>query len=369
VRLALLYHQFITRGGLEGYLREFAGQLHSAGHELIMVTSRIDEPMRALAAEVRHIPPALSSRGTLARFAERSAALVPELKADAVLGFGRTWRQHLHRAGGGCHWHYSRMLPWWKRLKPKNQLELALEKKLYTGGGTRHFVVNSAKVKEELAEAYQVPAERVSVLHTAVDTQKWQPAATPEIRQELRKTLGIPDGVPALLFASLDHRRKGLGTLLPALAQIPEVRLWVAGQPLDAWRGELRKYGMESRATGVGRADLLPYYQAADWFVHPTHYDACANTVLQSMACGLPGFISVNDGAVEFVRKKQNGMILGNPANSEQIAAELKWLLGRSEQQRRAMGAAARETVLPLTWAAHLGQWLKLIGNTAGAPA
>jgi hypothetical protein len=133
VRLALLYHQFITRGGLEGYLREFAAQLQAAGHELVLVTSRIDEPMRALAAEVRLIPPARTSRGTLARFAEQSAALVPDLKVDAVLGFGRTWRQDLHRAGGGCHWHYSRMLPWWKRWKPKNRLELALESPSRTG--------------------------------------------------------------------------------------------------------------------------------------------------------------------------------------------------------------------------------------------
>ena len=57
MRLALLYHQFITKGGLEGYLREFAGQLQAAGHELVLVTSRIDEPVRALAAEVRIIPP------------------------------------------------------------------------------------------------------------------------------------------------------------------------------------------------------------------------------------------------------------------------------------------------------------------------
>ncbi len=368
MRLALLYHQLIARGGLEGYLREFAGQLHGAGHELVMVTSRIDEPMRALAAEIRLIPPALSSRGTLARFAERSAALLPELKADAVLGFGRTWRQDLHRAGGGCHWHYSRMLPWWKRLKPKNQLELALEKKLYTGGGTRHFVVNSSKVKAELAEAYQVPPERVSVIHTAVDTGKWQPAATPEIRRDLRKTLGIPDSVPALLFASLDHRRKGLDPLLAALAHIPEARLWVAGQPLDSWQGAIQKLGLTSRVTGIGRADLLPWYQAADWFVHPTFYDACANTVLQSMSCGLPGLISPADGASEFIRVGENGLLLGNPGDAEALADQLRRALSQSEPARRQLGAAARKTVLPLTWAAHLEQWLRLIGHTAGQP-
>lgn len=361
MRLALLYHQFVTRGGLEGYLREFAGQLKAAGHELVLVTCRIDAAMAELADEVRLIPPALTSRGTLAKFAERSAELVPGPGVDAVLGFGRTWCQDLHRAGGGCHWHYSRMLPWWKRLKPKNQLELSLERRLYTGGETRHFVVNSAKVKQELAEAYQVPPERVSVIHTAVDTQKWQPAATPEIRQDLRRRLGIPDGVPALLFASLDHRRKGLGTLLPALAQIPGARLWVAGQTLDAWQGMIRKLGLADRVTGLGRADLLPWYQAADWFVHPTHYDACANTVLQSMACGLPGLISTADGAAEFIQEGENGILLHHPGRVDELTGKLRQALAVAETGRRVLGEAARRTVLPLTWDAHLTGWFKAL--------
>jgi len=360
VRLALLYHQFITRGGLEGYLREFAGQLQAAGHELVLVTSRIDEPMGALAAEVRLIPPARTSRGTLARFAEQSAALVPDLKVDAVLGFGRTWRQDLHRAGGGCHWHYSKMLPWWKRWKPKNQLELAIERKLYTGGETRHFIVNSSKVRTELAEAYQVPAERVTVIHTAVDTDRWKPAPDAATRAALREHLGIPANTPALLFASLDHRRKGLGSLLPALAQIPEARLWVAGQSLDAWQGVIQKQGLTGRVTGLGRANLLPWYQAADWFVHPTHYDACANTVLQSMACGLPGLISAADGAVEFVREGQNGFVISDPSTVDGLSALLARVLALPESQRAACGSVARETVRPLTWEAHLGAWRQL---------
>ncbi len=359
MRLALVYHQFVKGGGLEGYLGEFAGELRAAGHELVLVASRIDEAARALADEIRLIPPGLSSRGTLARFAERSAALVPDLGVDAVLGFGRTWRQDLHRAGGGCHWHYSRMLPWWKRARPKNQLELALERRLYVGGETRHFIVNSAKVRGELEEAYQVSPERVSVIHTAVDAQRWQPAADPAARAALRRALGMKEEEPQLLFASLDHRRKGLGTLLRALVEVPQAHLWVAGQSLDSWRGSIWRLGLAARVREVGRADLRPWYQAADWFVHPSYYDACANTVLQSMASGLPGVISAADGASEFVREGVNGAVLRDPSSAEELAERLRWALARASEERAALGSAARATVLPLTWAAHMERWIE----------
>lgn len=363
MRIALLYHQFVVRGGLEGYLREFAGQLRGAGHELVLVSSRVDGALRDLASEVRLIPPALTSLGTLRKFAEESAVLVPDLKADAVLGFGRTWLQDIHRAGGGCHWLYSRMLPWWKRWKAKNRWELAAERRLYTGGGTRLFVVNSAKVRAELAEAYGVPAERVRVIHTAVDSGHWRPADDDAARHALRQQLGMSNDAPAFLFASLDHRRKGLDTLLKSLSQVPDARLWVAGQKLDAWQSRIRQQGLTGRVTGVGRADLLPYYQAADWFVHPTRYDACANTVLQSMACGLPGIISSGDGAVEFIQPGGNGLILQNPENPDELAAHLRAAIRHSREARARLAIAARQTVLPLTWAAHIEGWMRALAE------
>ncbi|WP_461782726.1 glycosyltransferase [Prosthecobacter sp.] len=54
-------------------------------------------------------------------------------------------------------------------------------------------------------------------------------------------------------------------------------------------------------------SNLVELYQAADWCVHPTQYDAFSSTVLQSMACGLPGLVSVMDGAVDHIRNGVNG--------------------------------------------------------------
>ena len=105
----------------------------------------------------------------------------------------------------------------------------------------------------------------------------------------------------------------------------------------------------------------MPIYQAADFFIHPTLYDACANTVLQSMACGLPGIISANDGARQFIEDGRNGLQLPHPSDPDEIADKIRQMVDLSLTERQALAHAARETMLPLTWEAHVERWEKLI--------
>jgi len=353
VRLALVYHQMIGRGGLEKYLLALARALSDRGHVVRLVTARTDGAAEALGLGLTRI----GLRGVpkwcrLAIFARRAAAL-PPVPGELVLGFGRTWGQDVHRAGGGCHALYSSLLPWWKRWSPKNRLELGLERRLYRGGETRHFVVNAAPVAGQLQRQYGVPAERLTVIHTAVDTERFCPAPP-----------AVPGGDgsggrPVLLFVSSNHRRKGLPALLRALGRVPEADLWVAGAPLSRRdRRLMAAEGLTDRVRMLGEVDdLAPVYRQSSWFVHPTLYDACANTVLQSMACGLPGLVSVADGASEFIRDGENGLLLAEPAEPAGLAAVVRRALAHSPDARAAMGWAARETVLPLTWEAHVAAW------------
>lgn len=362
MRITLVYHQFLRRGGLEGYLLEFVRRLHAAGHSLRLVANRIDDEGNALAEEVHLIPQAWNRTATMRRFAEESARVVENLRDGPVLGFGRTWAQDVHRAGGGCHLVYSGMLPWWKRWRPRNRLELGLERRLYTGGRTRLFVVNSRMVAAELQRHYDVPASRIRVIHTAVDSSRWRPG-DPEEREAVRRQLGLPDDRPVLLFASLDHRRKGLDTLIRALSAVPDALLLVAGKPVGRWRAAIDRAGLAPRVRELGNIDLLPAYRAADWFVHPTRYDACANTVLQSLACGLPGIISASDGASEFIRHGQNGFVLADPADDAALAGLIRDALQIPAGVRAGMSESARETAAALTWEAHLDAWMDAISG------
>lgn len=348
MRLALVYHQCVGVGGLERYLLEFARRLTQRGHDVILVTACTDGAAEALGIPIHRIDLTGVPKWRLQEvFAERAAAL--SLPVDYTLGFGRTWKQDVHRAGGGCHARYSALLPWWKRWGRKNRLELRLERRLYTGGHTRRFVVNATPIARQLQDTYHVPPERITVIHTPVDTSRFHPPATP-LSSRSR---------PVFLFVSSHHRRKGLPTLQQALAAVPEAELWIAGRPLKpAHRWQLRRLGISHRVRELGHVDdLAPVYREADWFVHPTLYDACANTVLQALASGLPGIISAADGAHEFIRHGENGWVLQRPTDMAELAGLMRHALRLSAEARQRLSAVARATALPLTWEAHLSRW------------
>lgn len=368
MRVALIYHQFVPRGGLEGYLMEFAFRLRSEGHEVLVVTAEADEKvLKELKLELKLVP-VLQGSGLVRLWQfERlvSQWSNEDLGVDVSIGFGRTTAHDLHRAGGGCHHVYSQLLPFWKRWSMKNLLELQLERELYSGGNTRLFVVNSSEVAKQVHAAYGTPMEQFRVIHTAVDTHKFKPAEDKTaLRARICAQMKSDASRPAFLFVSLNHRRKGLDALLEAWENV-DADLWIVGKPLDTrYRLQLAKYGLTGRVFALdARSDVGMLYQAADWFVHPTQYDACANTVLQSMACGLPGLISVQDGAIDFIRDGQNGFLLKRPQHAETLLGDLRKALAMGESERAALGRAARETVLPLTWSAHLAKWQAAIAE------
>jgi len=357
VKIAVVYHQLIGQGGLENYLLEFVRALVAAGHDVHAVTAVADDMGRAAGARIHILPggrPKTSAK--LRGFDRKSADFIDTLGADIVLGFGRTTRQDIHRAGGGCHRVYSRMLSPLKRWRPKNRAELSLEETLYTGGGTRHFVVNSEMVARQLEREYSVPRGNVTVIPTAVDIEKHS-------RGEPSR---LPGENPVFLFVSREHRRKGLRALLEAFAGVPgRPELWIAGPPLDrGFRGQVDRLGVGARIRELGgEGDLVDAYRSADVFVHPTLYDACANTVLQSMACGLPGIVSARDGAAEYIDDGVNGWRLEDPEGVQGLREMLVRAIDTSSERRMAMGEAARARVSGNTWETHVGDWLELISR------
>lgn len=367
MRLGLIYHQFVPRGGLEGYLIDFAARLNEAGHELDIVTGDIAPEVKLKIRATWHRIPLIQGSPLLRmwQFDREAGQMAADLAVDATIGFGRTTTHDLHRAGGGCHRVYSEMLPVWKRWHVKNRLELHLEKQLYTSGRTRRFITNSAQVAGQLQAAYGTDRGLFRVIHTAVDCERFRPAQDrAALREKVCEQLRSDASRPVFLFVSLSHRRKGLDVLLDIWPEV-DADLWIVGKPPAARHvRRIRKLGIEKKIRCIAaQSNLTSIYQTADWFIHPTLYDACANTVLQSMASGLSGLISVNDGAVDFLQEGKNGFLLSQPQDAAAVLATVRKALGSGPDDRAMMGAAARETMLPLTWEAHLSKWLDVLND------
>jgi len=369
VRIGLVYEKFVSTGGLESYLFAFARELLAQGHEVHVITGRSDAATEAIPVAFHYLAlPSFPQAVQPLRFARAAARKVGSMPfLDVTIGFGRTTSHDLHRAGGGCHREYSRLLHPLKRFGLKNQIELALEKSLYTGGGTRHFVVNSALVAEQLQADYGLPPEKCTIIPTAVDGEKYQPAAA-EQRAVLRRQMALHSDRAAFLFVSMSHRRKGLDALLRAwrgVAVHDDAELWIVGpRPSRVQLRVIRSLDLKGHVRIFPPAgSVLPYYQAADFLIHPTLYDACANTVLQAMASGLPGIISARDGAIQFIEHGVNGFRLDRPHEPASIRASVDEALALADDRKAAMAKAARETMLPLTWPAHVARWMKVIAG------
>ena len=196
-----------------------------------------------------------------------------------------------------------------------------------------------------------------------MDTSVFKPAVDRASQREfICRKMRTDADKPILIFVSLSHRRKGLDSLLTAMRDV-DATLWIAGRPLGRWyEAQIKTLGIGAKIRVIPVTNsLVDLYQAADWFVHPTLYDASANTVLQSMACGVPGLISVHDGAVDHVCDGMNGLTLYRPQEPAELAARIKQALDYSAKDRYAMGRAAQETMQALTWERHLSQWEELM--------
>jgi UDP-glucose:(heptosyl)LPS alpha-1,3-glucosyltransferase len=109
----------------------------------------------------------------------------------------------------------------------------------------------------------------------------------------------------------------------------------------------------------AGRVDdPLPYYAAADCYVHPTYYDPCSLVVLEAAACGLPLITSRYNGASELFRDGDDVLLVNNPADDAEMAGAMRMLLDGSA--RRRLGAAARTTILQHSFHRNVDQILEI---------
>jgi 1,2-diacylglycerol 3-alpha-glucosyltransferase len=140
-------------------------------------------------------------------------------------------------------------------------------------------------------------------------------------RAEVRQRLGIPGDQKILLYVGRLAKEKNMRLLFEMAATVfakePQARLWLVGDgPFRAECGQIvRELGIGDRVKFVGfvpRAEVDPYYAAADLFVFSSITETQGLVVQEAMTYGLPAICVAGGGASAGVEDGENGYIVRN---------------------------------------------------------
>jgi len=230
-----------------------------------------------------------------------------------------------------------------------------------------NIVTPSRWLAECVRKSALMQAWPVTVIPNPIDTERWRP-----LEQALaREQLGLPHGVPLLLFGAMGggkDPRKGFDLLHAALQHlrelVPQVQLVVFGQlrPKDA-----PELGFPIHYTGHLHDDLSlrVLYSAADVFLLPSRQDISSNTGEEALACGTPVVAFNVCGLPDIVVHQETGY-LARAFDVEDFAHGIAWVLEDLPRRRQlaenARRKACNEFAYPVVAARYKALYQEIMG-------
>jgi L-malate glycosyltransferase len=212
-------------------------------------------------------------------------------------------------------------------------------------------LVNAKAVKSWLVDDGYDEA-KIVVIRNGVDLTRFSEATDPE---HVRRSLGVPPGIPLVVVVSRLARLKGLEQLIEAAAIVneryPHARFLIVGETAPSQRSyldELKRLAVRYRVadrvvfTGL-RSDVPALLAAADVAAMPSLNEALSNVLLESMAAGAPTVATRVGGTPEALIDGQTGLLVP-PGQAPPLAAAILQVLDDRALAMR-LGDAARQFI------------------------
>ncbi|OOC53528.1 MULTISPECIES: glycosyltransferase [Nocardiopsis] len=357
-------------GGQNVHVAELATALAARGHEVAVYTRRTDAEKPDTVSmgpgvRVEHVragPAAPISKDELPRYMPEFAQ---RLRA--------AWRIHRPDVVHAHFW-----MSGFASLRAANTLGLPVLQTFHALGTVKHrhqgsddtspvdripteravasqcdmVVATSTEERRELGE-WGVPPERVAVVPCGVDTSRFTPKGPAAARGDR----------PRLLSLGRLVRRKGVDTVIRALAEVPEAELVIAGgADLDRlWtqpeavrlRMVAERMGVEDRVRFLGcvdRYEVPALLRSVDAAVNVPWYEPFGISTVEAMACGVPVVASRVGGHVDTVVHGETGLLVP-PRSPKRLGRAMRWLLSDEGSRSSFAEAAAERARERYSWA------------------
>ncbi|HEY4128759.1 MAG TPA: glycosyltransferase [Gammaproteobacteria bacterium] len=222
------------------------------------------------------------------------------------------------------------------------------------------IVVNAGAIRDWLVEQ-GYPADKIVVIRNGVDTSRF---GARNDGAALRREFDIPPQAPLVVMLARLNPTKGIDCFFEAAAKIrgtfPDAYFLAVGEcyTRDAegeivvdsvYRKELQdrvtSLGLTDRVRFTGlRKDVSQILAAAAVSVLPSISEGISNTLLESMAAGVPVVASRVGGTPEVIEDDEHGLLVP-PSDPEALAAAISRVLGDPSLAAK-LGANGRRRVI-----------------------
>jgi glycosyltransferase involved in cell wall biosynthesis len=206
-------------------------------------------------------------------------------------------------------------------------------------------VIALSRAIERQLRAAGVAADRLALIRSAVDTQRYRPDDA--ARARVRAAFDLPAGALVVgVVAQLIPRKRHswlFATLPELLVEFPQLKVLCFGRgPLEPrLRREVVERGLIKNVVLTGfRADLPALLPGLDVLVHPAEREGLGVALLEAASAGVPVVASDVGGVSDVVVAGETGMLVPHDdvvAFGRALAALLA-----SPDARRRLGVAAR---------------------------
>jgi len=206
----------------------------------------------------------------------------------------------------------------------------------------------SEAARDEIVQAFGVPADRLRVINVGVDVDQFRPAEGAGARE--------PDRIVAV--ASADVPLKGLPELIEAVAKVRTERpaeLVVVGSarpggPAGRAVDRLGLAGAVRFVSGLSEQALVDLFRSAAVAVVPSRYEGFSLPAVEAMACGVPLVVTTAGALPEVAGPDGLASLHVPPNDAESLAGAIGRLLDDEPLRRRLGAAGRRRAVDQFTW-------------------
>lgn len=346
--------------GAAWYEAGLVAELRRQGHEVVVFsqTMRISPRNEEKAATSGTVDFRGGVHGTwgssrFARWAGRrirrggfdaSISLTTTVPATLVVPWEGTQRERGLRAAEAAP---PELWPWVKmrlsHLNPGTLARLRLEQRTLADASVRRIVATNSYIRRQLLQLEGVTEQRLASVPISVPASSagTDPQQRRLWRAQLRQRLRIAPQDTVYLFDSYRPQLDGLSSLLAAFLKVREVRpnsvLLLTGRTQWRHERELIQLGLRSQVRFLGQPrETQAVYAAADVTVQPTYFDPAGETVMQSLAMGVPAVTTRYSGATELLLGpggERWGRVVAQPGDVAGLAEAMRDLPDGTKQR------------------------------------